>query len=182
VTETLHWVLLLSFALLGLGCILLVIMQLPGTWLMLMLGMGVQAADEWWLLDGDVQPGWWALGIGLGLALLGELIETTTGAAGAKAGGGRKRGMWGALLGAMGGAVLGTVLLPIPVVGSLVGAIAGAFLGAVIGETSGSQARSLTSALKPATGAAVGRAAGTLAKCGIASVVWVVVVIGLVLN
>jgi len=182
VTDVFHWVLLLTFAFIGLGCILLVIMQLPGTWLMLMLGMGVQAADEWWLLDNDAQPGWWALGIGLALALLGEIIETAAGAAGTKAGGGRRRGMWGAIIGAMGGAVIGTVALPIPVVGSLIGAIAGAFVGAVIGEMSGGQARSLTDALKPATGAAVGRAAGTLVKCGLASVVWVVLVIGFALN
>jgi hypothetical protein len=47
---------------------------------------------------------------------------------------------------------------------------------------SGGQARSLTDAIKPATGAAVGRAAGTMAKCGFASVVWVVLVIGFALN
>jgi len=38
------------------GCILLVIMQLPDTWLML--GMGVQSADAWWLLDANVDSGW----------------------------------------------------------------------------------------------------------------------------
>ncbi len=149
---------------------------------MLLLGLGVQSADAWWLLEGESKPGWWALGIGLALALCAEVIETVAGVAGAKLGGGHKRGMWGALLGAIGGAVMGTFLIPIPLVGSLMGAIGGAFVGAMIGETTGSHARSLSKALKPAAGAAIGRGAGTLAKVAVGAAMWVVLVVGMALN
>jgi uncharacterized protein YqgC (DUF456 family) len=182
VTDVIHWALVVCFAVLGLGCILLVIMQLPGIWLMLLLGMGVQSADAWWLLERDVDRGWWALGIGLVLAIIGEIIETAAGVAGARLGGGRKRGMWGALLGAIGGAVLGTVLIPIPLIGSLMGAIAGAFLGALIGEITGTNARSPGEAVKPAVGAAAGRAAGTIAKVGIGAAIWLTLLVGLAMN
>ena len=181
-SDALHWAFVGCFALLGGGCVLLIIMQLPGTWVMLLLGMGVQSADAWWLLEGESNPGWWALGIGLAMALLAEVIETSAGVAGAKLGGGHKRGMWGALLGAIGGAVLGTFLIPIPLIGSLMGAIGGAFIGALIGETTGAHARPLSEALKPAAAAAAGRAAGTIAKVTIGIAVWIVLVVGLAMN
>jgi uncharacterized protein YqgC (DUF456 family) len=181
-TEFIHWTLIGCFALLGGGCVLLVIMQLPGTWAMMLLGLGVQCADAWWLADGHATAGWWALGIALVLALLGEIIETAAGVAGAKMGGGHKRGMWGSLIGAIGGALGGTFLIPIPLIGSLIGAIGGAFIGALIGETSGSKARSLAKAMKPAAGAAAGRAAGTIAKVAIAIAVWLTLIVGLAAN
>ena len=39
------WLIAILFILLGLGCIFLVIMQLPGTWVMLFLGLGAQLLD-----------------------------------------------------------------------------------------------------------------------------------------
>ncbi|MCH2136027.1 MAG: DUF456 family protein [Phycisphaerales bacterium] len=180
-TELIHWLMVGGFAVAGAGCILLVIMQLPGTWLMLVLAGGCQMADAWWLRE-DAQAGWWALGAGLVLALCGEVAETMAGAAGAKAGGAGKRGMWGALLGGIAGGLLGTFLIPIPVIGSLLGAVGGAFAGACVGELTGRSPRTLQSTLKPAAGAAAGRAAGTLIKAVLAGLIWLVLLVGLALN
>jgi hypothetical protein len=178
----LFWLGLGLFALLGVGCVLLVVMQLPGLWLMLLLAAGLQCLDAFVLHEDPGSAGWWALGIAFLLAVAGEVVETAAGAAGAHVGGGRRRGMVGALLGAMLGAVLGTFIIPIPVIGSLLGAIGGAFAGAMVGEMTGAQGRSVAAALKPASGAAAGRAAGTLAKCALAGIALVVLLVGFVLR
>lgn len=180
-TELLHWLFVVGFSLAGACCILLVVMQLPGTWAMLILATGVQAADTWWLQE-DATAGWWALGIALLIALAGEVVEVLAGVAGAKTGGGSKRGMWGAFIGAVLGALVGTFVIPVPLIGSLLGAIGGAFIGAMVGETSGPSARSLKGAFKPAAGAAAGRALGTIAKTLLACLAWIVLVVGLALN
>ena len=170
------WLISILFILLGLGCLFLVIMQLPGTWVMLVLGLGAQLLMEH-VIGGD-HPfywGWWALGIGLVLAIIGEVVEGLAGAAGTKAGGGTKRGMVGAFIGGIGGAIGGSFLIPIPILGTLLGSIIGTFIGAVIGETTGEKAKDVGDSIKPAMGASLGRILGTTAKmfCGI--VVWSVV-------
>src|SRR5574338_718676 len=102
------------FALAGLGCLLLVAVGLPGTWVMLGLAFVLELVDGF-LLRGDtvVTFGWGLLAVCAGLALVGEGIEALAGLAGAKFGGGTRRGMVGAFLGGLAGAVFLTPILPI---------------------------------------------------------------------
>lgn len=176
--DWLGWGLAALFALLGLGCLLLVVIGLPGTWLLLGIAFGIELADGS-LTGGDgavVTFGWGLLALGAGLALLGEGIEALAGAAGTKFGGGTKRGMVGAFLGGIAGAILLTPVLPIPVLGTLAGAMIGAFLGAFVGEATGPEAASRERNLRAALGAAIGKLGGTIAKLAIGCVVWLLLV------
>lgn len=161
------------FTLLGLACVALVVVGLPGTWILVALAVAVELADTWWLpSEPPVTFGWWVIAICVGLAAVGEGLEFLSGLIGTKGGGGTRRGMVGALLGGLGGALVGSVFLP--VVGTLVGALAGTFAGALAGETTGENARSTKDALQPAIMATIARVLGTVAKVGIALVVLVV--------
>ena len=178
----LHWLLTAIFALLGLGCLLLVIMQLPGVWLLLVFGLIVQLVDVTWIHGADATAGWWALGLGAVLAIVGEVLEGVAGAAGARAGGGSRRSMWGGFVGGLLGAIFGTPLIPVPILGTFIGAVIGAFLGAFLGEVTGKDPKRSLDAVKPAAGAATGRAAGTLIKSGIAIAIWLIVLAGLIIR
>lgn len=177
------WLIAILFILLGLGCIFLVIMQLPGTWVMLFLGLGAQLLNGY-VFDATEHAsyGWWALGIGLAVAILGEVAEALAGAVGTKAGGGTKRGMVGAFIGGIAGAIGGSFLIPIPIVGTLIGAVVGTFIGAVIGETSGNSPKTVGDSIKPAMGASLGRILGTTIKMICAIIVWSVVSAGLIMT
>ncbi len=178
----LHWTLTGIFAVAGAGCLLLVLMQLPGIWVMITLAVGVQLADVAWVHGSDATAGWWAIGIAVALAVVAEILEGLSSAAGAKVGGGGRRSMWGGFIGGVVGAIIGTPLIPIPVLGTLIGAIAGAFAGALIGETTGARPSTMRDAVRPAAGAAAGRAAGTLIKTGVGIAVWVVLIAGLLIR
>ena len=178
----LHWSLTGLFAVLGLACVLLTVMQLPGIWLMLVLAIGVQLADVAWVHGTEADAGWWAIGIGLGLAVVAEILEGAAGAAGAKVGGGSRRAMWGGFIGGVVGAILGTPLIPIPVLGTFIGAIVGAFAGALIGETTAIHKPSVVQSLKPAAGAAAGRAVGTVFKISIGVAIWLILIAGLLIR
>jgi uncharacterized protein YqgC (DUF456 family) len=175
-----HWIayaLAGLFALLGLGCLALVLIGLPGLWLMVGLAAALELADAWLLQDpGGVSFGWGAIAIAAGLGLAGEAVETVAGAAGSRLGGGTRRGMAGALVGGLVGAVAGTLLLPAPLVGTLAGALAGTFAGAWVGEATGPEARGRAHNLRAAFGATVGRLGGTLGKTALAAVAWVLLV------
>lgn len=184
--EWIQYLVATLFCLLGIGCLVLVALSLPGTWIMIALAAIIEALDSYYL--GGPSPstfGWGAIGACAGLAAIGEGLEVMTGAAGVKAGGGSKRGMWGAMLGGFAGAIIFTPLIPIPVIGTLLGALIGTFLGALIAETSrkkevdqaapGDQSKgeALKRDLKAASGATVGRLLGTIAKTALAVCVWV---------
>ena len=170
------------FVIIGFACVVLVVFQMPGTWIMLIIATLAHLADVFWIMPGmgsSANPawGWWAIAIGCALALVGEGIEFVAGALGAKAGGGSKRAAWGAIFGGFLGAIIGSLLLPI--IGTLVGAILGCFLGAFVGETTGKDPRSAAESVKPAIGATIGRVLGTTCKVLITVVVWVVLGTGL---
>lgn len=167
------WPVASLFALFGLGCVLLMLLGLPGTWFMIGLAVLVDLVDGWWLPQED-RPTFsiLVLGIAVALAALGELLEFVASALGAKKAGATGRGVFGALAGSLVGAVAGTVLVPIPVVGTLAGAVAGSFAGAVLGEVSAG--RSIEHTMKPATGAAIGRVLGTLGKLPFTVAVWAI--------
>ncbi len=163
------------FALIGLVCVGLVMLQLPGAWIMLALAVVIELFDHWYLSDEPaVTFGWWWLGGCAVLLGIGELIELVASVVGAKKGGATKRGMWGALIGGIAGAIVFQVAVPIPIFGALVGAIVGTFVGAIVGEMSGQQPQTLKGSVKPAIGASIGRIVASMSKVGIALAVWIV--------
>ncbi len=162
------------FALVGLGCVALVVFQLPGAWIMLALAVVIELFDQWYLSDEPaVTFGWWWLGVCAALLGLGELIELVASVVGAKKGGASKRGMWGALIGGIVGAIVFQVAVPIPIFGALVGAIVGTFIGAIVGEMTGRDPQTLQGSVKPAIGASIGRIVASMSKVGIALAVWI---------
>lgn len=168
------------FALVGLGCIVLVIFQLPGAWIMLAIAIVIEVFDKHYLtVEANESPetfGWMWLGIAAGLLLIGEIIEFIASIVGAKKGGASKRGMVGSLIGGIAGAFILQVFIPIPIFGALVGAIIGTFIGAVVGEMTGEQPKKASESIKPAIGAAIGRSIAAISKVGISLVVWIMLV------
>ena len=160
------------FLLLTLGCLVLVVLGLPGTWIMILLAGILELCDKW-IIPGkeDTTFGLHIFVVCLLLASLGELLEFLAGVLGAKKFGASTRGMVGALVGGLAGALLG-VAIPVPIVGSIIGAVIGTFLGALAGEMGGTGTRSYQEALKPATGATLGKILGVLSKVPIALTVW----------
>lgn len=162
------------FSFLAFLCVLSVVVGLPGTWIILFLATVIELTDIYWL-EGHpaVTFGWWVLGIALVVAVAGEVLELVSGMIGTKAGGGTRKGMLGAIGGGMIGALGGTFVVPIPVIGTLVGVLLGTFGGAMWGEMTSAQGkREAKDAWKPAMAATFARALGTVAKAGVAMVVW----------
>ena len=160
---------------LGGGSLFLTLMTLPGNWLLVLVAVGAQA---WAMLAGAALPySAWTLVALVVLGLFGEFAETAMGAAGAKAGGARGRGAWGAVLGSLAGAMVGTVAIAfLPLAGTLLGALGGAALGAMVGELTYGDRRAIETVV-PAAGAAIGRFAGILVKFAIGVLMWVVAVV-----
>lgn len=155
------------FALLLLALILgwfINLLGLPGLWLMVASHAGFGLLTGW-----DRLVGWHSTLTLVGLALLAEVLEFVAGAAGSNAAGGRKRGMFGAIVGGIIGGILGTPLLPI--VGTFVGACAGAFAGAALLELSD---RNVTHSLRVGIGAAKGRFWGMVIKLSVGLAMFVV--------
>lgn len=153
---------------------LAVLVQLPGTWLFLVLALIVELCDGLYLPPGDRTT--FALSVwitGLGLASLGELLEFVAGAIGLKKGGGSRRGLVGALLGAVLGLFLTPLFAFVPLFGPFLGVLLGTFVGALLGELS-QERSSLGTALRPALWAVLGRLLGTTGKFALAIVIWVV--------
>ena len=136
---------------------------LPGLWIM----VGGVLAYGW--LTGFRTVGVATIAIVLGIAFLGEIIESWLGFRFAKRYGGSNRSGWGALVGGLVGAVIG---VPIAVIGSVVGAFLGAFIGAALFEFSYSRHAGV--ATRAGWGAVVGRAAAAAAKIAFGLVIAVI--------
>lgn len=132
-----------------------ILFNLPGAWLMIL----IAAFVEWWI-PGPQMFSWTTLTVAVVLAALGEVLEFTFGAAGARQAGGSRRGALLAIVGGVVGAVMGTPLAP--VAGTLIGACLGAFAGSVVGDLWAGQP--LGRSVEAGSGAAVGRFWGTVAK------------------
>jgi hypothetical protein len=146
-----------------------IVVNLPGTWLMVL----VSALVEWWQPE-TFMYSWTVLFVAGGLAVLGEVIEFALGAVGSRHAGGSPRGAALAIIGSIIGGILGT-LLPVPIVGTLLGACLGAFVGSVVGDLWAG--RPLFQSVRAGRGAAVGRFWGTISKLAVGAVI--VVVLGL---
>jgi len=131
------------------------VLGLFGNWLIL------AAVTLAWLATGFEHFGPWALGVMLGLAVLGELLEASASGFGALRFGGSKGTMLAAIIGCFLGALAGTPVMP--VVGTVAGACVGAFAGAALHEYINVERTARQSAWTGA-GAALGKVAGMLAK------------------
>jgi uncharacterized protein YqgC (DUF456 family) len=166
----LQWVVAAAFGLLGLLCVVLTVIGLPGLWVLLLLAGVVQLSDRWLHPDG---PHTFAAETLIGavvLAVVAEVLEFSAGAAGAKKAGASKRGVVGAMIGGIVGAIVGAPFGL--VIGAVVGGVLGSAIGAILGELTLPH-QTLESSLKPAAGAAVGRLKGLMAKLVITTVIWI---------
>jgi uncharacterized protein len=156
-TDATATLLLIATALLGLA---LIPLGLPGLWVIVLgiIGYG-------WLTDYRTVSGGF-LAIVLGLALVGELLESWIGFRFARRYGGSRRAGWGALVGGLIGAIVG---VPLPIIGSVVGGFAGAFVGAALFEYS--MARRSGAAARAGWGAVLGRAAAAAIKLALGLVI-----------
>ena len=148
----------------------LVLLRLPGIWLMA-LSTGLVA---WWRWDEGMFSVWTLVAV-LVLAFLSEVLEFVAGAAGTKKMGGSARGAVAAMAGGVVGALAGTVLVPVPVFGSLIGAIGGAALGAWAVELM--SGRRMHEAVRSGAGAGIGTMAGAVIKLGFGVAVWLVIAV-----
>ncbi len=170
------WVELAAFAVVAASCGALVLVGIPGIWVMVVVAVAIDLVH--FLASSDGQPffGVWPLAAAAAIALAAEGVEFLAGGAGAKVGGASRGGILGAMIGSMAGAVVGTCTIPVPVIGTLLGAVGGAGVGAVIGEVVGAR-RSVKESLRPAAGAAAGRLLGFVAKAPFAAAAWLVLVV-----
>ncbi|MBI5441607.1 MAG: DUF456 domain-containing protein [Deltaproteobacteria bacterium] len=133
-----------------------ILFGLPGTWLMVLVAVGVRVSQpELELFSAGVL---WAAA---GLAMLGEVVEFVLGAAWTRRVGGSRRAAGLSILGGLIGAVLGTAI-PVPLLGTLLGACAGAFAGSLAGDLLAG--RSWLQGVRAGRAAAVGRFLGTVSK------------------
>ncbi|HEX4629289.1 MAG TPA: DUF456 domain-containing protein [Gemmatimonadales bacterium] len=147
----------------GLAGLLLIPVGLPGLWVM---AAGFLAYG-WLTAFRSVTVA--SMAIVVGLAFVGEVVESWLGFRFARRYGGSKRAGWGALLGGLVGAAVG---VPVPVVGSVIGAFVGSFGGAALVEYAGSRRADV--ALAAGWGAVLGRAAAAAAKIALGVVIGVV--------
>jgi uncharacterized protein YqgC (DUF456 family) len=148
----------------------LILVGLPGTWLMI----ATAALAEWWTPETQLfLPATLVTAVVLGA--VGELIEFLASAGGAKKAGAGRSGALGALVGGIAGAIAGTILIPVPLIGSLAGGAAGAFAGSAAMEHGGG--RELREALRVGRGAAVGHVFGILGKLATGVAVWVLLAV-----
>lgn len=155
-----HAIAVLLLALVCIGGLALVPLGLPGLWVM---ALGV-ISYGW--ITGFRTVGVATIAIVLGLALLGEILETWMGFGLARRYGGSPRAGWGALIGGIVGAIVG---VPVPIIGSVIGAFAGSFIGAALFELTWSRAAG--TAVRAGWGAVLGRAAAAAAKIALGLVI-----------
>ena len=140
--------------------LLLVPLGLPGLWVMVAGIVGYGGLTDF------RSVGVATMGVVLGLAFLGEIIEWSLGFRFTRTYGGSRRSAWGALVCGIVGAVLG---VPVPLVGSVIGAFLGSFAGAALFEYSLS--RTPGTAVRAGWGAVLGRATAAAAKIALGSVI-----------
>jgi uncharacterized protein YqgC (DUF456 family) len=136
--------------------LLLIPLGLPGLWVIVLAIIGYG-----WLNDFRGMSGGF-LAVVIGLAILGEIVETRVGYSFARRYGGSSRAGWGALVGGLAGAVVG---VPVPLIGSVIGGFVGAFAGAALFEYT--RARQSDVAARAGWGAVLGRAVAAAVKMAI---------------
>lgn len=120
------WILFVIWTLALLVGSLMTILGLSGNFVIV--GLGLIHA----LITGFDPISWQLLLVLLGMAILGEVIESVLGVAYVAKKGATRYGVVGAFLGGLLGAAAGSAV--VPVIGTIVGSFLGAFAGAVAGE------------------------------------------------
>lgn len=159
--------------LLNLAGVVLALLQLPGTWLMLL----CTGAWAWWYWDEHLISVW-TLAALLALAILGEIVETFAGVVTSRHVKSSKRSMLMGLIGGITGAILGTGSIPVPLLGTLIGACIGAGLGAMLGDHWAG--RNWHEVKQAGSAAAKGRLWGTVGKVAIAVIMWLIATVAMV--
>jgi len=146
------------------------LLLLPGNWAILAItATFVVFTPE----DAPRSIQWSTIGIMLGFAVLGEILEMFAGAAGAAKQGASKRSLLLSLVGAIVGSTIGIVAgTPLPIFGSIVGALVGASFGAFAGAYLGEKwkRRDNNQAISVGMAALVGRLLGTMGKIAVGAV------------
>lgn len=161
--ETFIWVMLALLLVVNAFCIFLVVMQLPGTWLLVV----ATAMMAIWQSE---RITWRTLVLLVILAILGEVVETVWSAKSSREAGGTRRGAILAIVLAVAGAIVGSFALP--PIGTLIGACVGAGGGSYLGDLWAG--RSHAKAVEAGRAAAKGRLWGTIGKVVITCVMWIV--------
>lgn len=150
VTGVIALVVLILFCVAGL---LLIPLGMPGNFVILA-GALVYNLLEWSMAVGLV-----VLGVLLGLAVLGEVLEYVLGMKLAENRGTSRPAVWGAVAGGIVGALVG---VPVPVIGSVIGLFVGVCAGALLVELV--RGKDLAAAFSSALGAFYGRLGAIFAK------------------
>jgi len=159
----LYYLLMLLFCFAGL---FLVLLTLPGLWLML------ASAALYARLTGHL--GFRSLLALLALAMVGELLELVVGGVTTRRSGGGGLTIFGAGIGAVLGGIFLT-FIPIPVIGTLIGVCLGSFLGATLVELL--RGKRLGRSLRVGMGAGFGRFGGMVVKIMIGIVMLLLILI-----
>ena len=146
--------LLVSLVVLSLSGIALAVVQLPGTWVIL-----ITAAAYDWYFDWQ-RIGWkWLAGLAV-LAVAAEVVDSLASMVAARRAGASRRAAVGALVGGFAGMIL--LSLPVPVIGTVVGGMLGCFLGALGAELT--KRDDLVAGARVGLFATIGRVIGLAAK------------------
>jgi hypothetical protein len=149
---------------------LLTLFTLPGNWIVV-----ATAALFAFLLPEEAGRGitWVTVGMLVGLAIVGEIVEFGAGAAGAAKQGASRRSIVLSIVGAMIGSITGLAIgAPIPILGSFImavlGGAAGAFAGGYLGEAW--KGRTEEERIAVGRGAFAGRLWGTVGKLAVGAI------------
>jgi hypothetical protein len=152
----LPWLYYFLLLLVMLACIVLILLGLPGVWLMVLFALLYAWITHFHYIASH------GLIVLLVLAAISEFLEFIAAGAGAKRAGGSYRASLGAIVGALVGGLVSTFVIPIPVIGTLAGLAGGAFIGSLLIEQSSNPDPSHL--LRVGFAAAKGRLLGTLVK------------------
>tara|TARA_R110000782_G_scaffold24264_5_gene62800 strand:- start:14689 stop:15210 length:522 start_codon:yes stop_codon:yes gene_type:complete len=141
----------------------LVAVTLPGIWFAVLAALLIEV----WRPE---VMSTWVLITAVVIALLAEVVEFASSAAGSRRAGGSRSGGWGALFGTVVGLIAGQIIVPIPILGAILGGIVGAGLGAVFTERSVAK-RTWSDSWRSGRGAAQGRAFSMVLKTAMGAVV-----------
>lgn len=142
------------------------IVGLPGNWILVGVALVVG------LVTGFSEMTFWYFLLCLGLAVLGEVIESLLGAVIVAKRGGSKLGIVGSIVGGIIGVIIGAGIFP--PLGSVLFGFVGAFGGAVLGELL--RQPEFESALRIGFWSFVGRMAAMAAKLSVGCVIfWIII-------
>jgi uncharacterized protein YqgC (DUF456 family) len=162
-----YWLYYILLLFLSAGCMALVVVTLPGLWVM------TAGAAVYALLTREQFVGGKSLIALFLLALIAEILELTAGGAAAKKAGGSRRAAIGALLGGIAGGIVGSFVLPLVL--TIIGICIGSFIGAALGEIT--VAPEAAKALRVGWGAAKGRFLAVLLKVAFGAVMFLIILI-----